>query len=238
MWYWLSNSKVRVGLLVNGLYLLSLILPSPAQVGGRPFAHTYERPGSETSGRPARRTPVVISLPPPAGPTKATSHRDKVSGSVTVYLDKDLTLLKARGHQLVLSPTFSLRRDDSPDSVLLHFMSYSRERTLSIDNKLSITADGQQVWPVYSIDGDVTWKGWKEETVPPFVTEADDGGVIENVGKTIPYEVFAKAISARSVVVNLGPHAVELKAEQLEALRDMHRLWSDSRAAASRPRQF
>ena len=236
MWYWLSNSKVRVGLLVNGLYLLSLILPSPAQVGGRPFAHTYELFGAETSGRPARRPPVVVELPPPTGPSKATSHYDAGSGIVTYYLDKDMTLLASPDLQLVLSPSFIARAGDSPGSVLLLFNGHSREQALSTNNQLSITADGKLAWPAYSADGDPDWKGWNEDSALPYVTRMPDGRVAEYIGKTIPYEVFAKAISARSVVVNLGPHAVELNAKQLEALRDMHRLWSDSRGAAGQPK--
>jgi hypothetical protein len=235
--YWLSSSKVRLGLLVNGLYLLSLILPSPSQIGGRSYVRTYARPTFEASGMPAKMPPVVVSLPKPTGPTKATSHRDKGSGSVTVYLGKDLTLLETPGSRLLLSPTFTVQPDGSPDSVLLHFLSYSSEDVLATDNMLSINADGRQVWPAYSSDDGMVWKGWREDLVPPFVTETE-GGVVENVGKTIPYNVFAKAIGAKTVVLSLGPHVLKLKAEQLEALRDMHRLWWDSRPAAGRPKQF
>lgn len=239
--YWLSSSKVRLGLLVNGLYLLSLFMPSHSQVGGRPYAHTYERPAFETSGRATgtatRRPPVAVDLPPPTRPMQATSHRDKMSGSAVFYLDKDLTLLEKRGSRLLLSPTVTVRPDGSPEPVLLQFIHYSEEHMLLTDNMFSITADGRQVWPAYSADGDQSWKGWRDELVPPFVTETE-GGVMENVSKTIPYEVFAKVIGAKTVVFSLGPHVLKLKAEQLEALRDMHRLWSGSRAAASRPKQF
>lgn len=240
--YWLSSSKMRLGLLVNGLYLLSLFLPSHSQVGGRSYVHTYERPTFETSGRPAgavlaRMPPVVVNLPPPTGPMQATSYSDKRAGSDIFYLDKDLTLLEKRGNRLLLSPSFTVRSDGSPEPVLLQFISYSEEHVLSTDNMFSITADGRQVWPSYGPDGDPTWNGRRDELVPPFVTEAEDG-VIENVSKTIPYEVFAKAIGAKSVALSIGPHVLKLKAEQLEALRDMHRLWSDSRPAAGRPKRF
>ncbi len=235
--YWLSSSKVRLGLLVNGLYLFSLFLPSPAQVGGRSYVRTYGRPTFEAARTPAKMPPVVVNLPKPTGPTQATLHRDKGSGSVTVYLGKELTLLERPGSRLLLSPTFTVQPDGSPDSVLLHFLSYSREHVLATDNMLSIIADGRQVWPPYSADDGMVWKDWREDLVPPFVTETEDV-VIENVGKTIPYHVFAKAIGAKTVVLSLGPHLLKLKAEQLEALRDMHRLWSDSRTAAGRPRQF
>jgi hypothetical protein len=239
--YWLSSSKMRLGLLVNGLYLLSLFLPSHSQVGGRPYVHTYERPTFEASGRSAgmgaTMPPPVVSLPKPTGPMKATSYREGRSGGVTVYLEKDLTLLETRGRRLLLSPSFTLRPDGSPDSVLLHFVSYSRESVLSTSNMLTITADGREVWPGYSSDDGMIWKGWRQDPVPPFVTETEDG-VMENVGKTIPYHAFAKTIGAKTVVLSLGPDVLKLKAEQLEALRDMHRLWSDSRASAGRPGQF
>lgn len=242
MLYWLSSSKVRLGLLVNGLYLLSLFLPSHSQVGGRPYVHTYDRPTFETSGGmtggAARMPPVVVNLPPPTGPTKATSYSDKGSGSATVFLEEDLTLLNTRDHRLLLSPSFTVRPYSSPDSVLLHFISYSREHSLSTDNGLSIIADGRQVWPAHGPDGDPAWDGWRSELVPPFVTETEGGGVVESVGKTIPYEVFAKVVGAKTVVISLGPHVLKLKAGQLEALRDMHRLWSGSRPAATPPKQF
>lgn len=241
MLYWLSSSKVRLGLLVNGLYLLSLFMPSHSQVGGRHYVRTYERRAFETSGGmtagAARMPPVVVDLPPPAGPMQATSHRDKMSGSAVFYLDKDLTLLEKQGNRLLLSPTVTVRPDGSPDPVLLQFIHYSEEHVLLTDNMFSITADGRQVWPAYSPDGDQSWKGWRDEFVPPFVTETE-GGVMENVSKTIPYEVFAKVISAKTVVFSLGPRVLKLKAEQLEALRDMHRLWSGSRPAARHPKQF
>jgi hypothetical protein len=235
--YWLSSSKVRMGLLVNGLYLLSLFMPSHSQVGGRPYVHTYERPLYEAAERPARRPPAVVNLPPATGPTKATSHRDERSGSLSVYLEKDLTLLEKEGNQLLLSPTFTVRPYSSPDSVLLHFVSYSGEYSLSTDNGLSITADGRRLWPAYAPDGDPTRDGWRDGLVPPSVTETEHG-VVESVGRTIPYEVFVKAIDSKKVVISLGPHVSKLKAGQLEALRDMHRLWSDSRATVSRPKQF
>lgn len=234
MRYWLSSSKVRLGLLINGLYLLSVALPSQSEIGRRAYVHTYARPTSEASESPAKRPPPVVNLPTPTGPTKAASYRDKVSNNVTVYLEKDLTLLETRGRQLLLSPSFTLQPDDSPGSVLLHFVSYSRKPVLSTNNMLTVIADGRQVWPSYGPDQ--SWEDWPGELVPPFVNETETG-IVENVGKTIPYKVFAKAIGAKTVVINLGPHVLKLKAEQLEALRDMHRLWSDSSAAASRPAQ-
>ena len=217
MRYWLSSPKVRLGLLVNGLYLLSLALPSSSLSGGPSHARTY--------GPPAKRPPVYVSLPPSkTGASRAISHVDKEWGDLTVYLVEDLTLLGARGQQLFLSPTFTMRQgDESPDSVLLRFVSYSDEPSFTNGARLVISADGKQVWPAYDVDGEAAWMGWVEEKVPPYIQPAEGGGFMENVGKTIPYEVFADLIRANRVVVNIGPHLVQLNAEQLEALRDMHR---------------
>ncbi|HEX8282599.1 MAG TPA: hypothetical protein VF588_04560 [Pyrinomonadaceae bacterium] len=232
MLYWLSSSKVRLGLLVNGLYLFSLFVPSPSQVGGRLYPNDYARPDFARPKRP----PISVFLTPPTGPTKATSYRDG-SGVLTVYLDKELTLQSSPGHVMTLSPTFTIRGDGSPDAVLLHFISYNRERSDSLDGGLLIRADGRLVWPAAGPDGDLTWNGWKEELVPAFVTE-NGGFYFENVGKTIPYEVFAEVIGAKSVVFSLGPYNVKLRDEQLEALRDMHRLWAAPPAPAGVRKRF
>jgi hypothetical protein len=221
MLYWLSNPKVRLGLLVNGLYLASLLLsPTPHRA-----ARTY--PGHEAPGF-ARipRPPVSIHLPPPAGPPRATAYRAPGASDFTVYLEKDLTLLGARGRRLLVSPTYTLREGDgSPESVLLRFVSFSGEPLFTDGARFVISADGRRVWPAYE-DGRLVWEGWTEEAVPPHLTLDEDGGVVENVGKAIPYEVFAQVISARRVVVNLGPHLMELNEEHLDALRDMHRILS------------
>ena len=222
MLYWLSNSKVRLALLVNGLYLISLIAPSSSSVGGRPYPHDYERTDFG-------RRPVSITLPPSAGPTKATSYRNS-RGDATIYLDKDLTLRQSRGRLLTLSPTFNTHGDDPPRSVLLHFISHNTGPALTIGTELFITADGRRVWPALDADGRPVWKGWVEQPVPPSVTEHIHGGVVENVGKSIPYEVFAEVVAAKGVVFNIGPYVVKLTDEQLEALRDMHRLWAKEAA--------
>lgn len=235
MWYWLYSSKVRLGLLVNGLYLLSLLVPSPSQTGGHVYdAGAYDRPGFARSRRP----PVTVGLPPSKGPTKATSYRVKGSDSLAVYLDKDLTLQETPGRRLLLAPTFTVRDDEEqPDAVLLRFIAFSDEPAPAADNRFYILADGRQVWPAYGTDGGAVWEDWNEQAVPPSVTHSEEDGFIENFGRTIPYEVFAEAVAARRVTLSLGPYFVRLSAEQLEALRDMHRLWSNSRTPSGRPKR-
>jgi hypothetical protein len=234
MFHLLSNPKVRLGLLVNGLYLLSLVLPPLLSDRAYPSVYADRRSGdSATPGR----LPVYVSLPPPAGTLKATSHHD--TGGFNVYLEQDLTLSGARGSRLLLSPIFTLREnEETPNSVLFRFVSFSDEQLLSNGDKLVISADGQQVWPTYREDGAPVWESWAEDTIPPFVTPAEQGGVVENVGKTIPYEVFADVIRAKRVVFNLGPHLVELSAGQLEALRDLHRLIPRLRTERSNSDRF
>jgi hypothetical protein len=234
MFHLLSNPKVRLGLLVNGLYLLSLTLLPLLSGRGQPTVYADRRSDdSATSGRPT----VYVSLPPPAGTLKATSHQDK--GGINVYLEQDLTLSGARGSRLLLSPIFTLREDEeTPNSVLLRFVSFSDEQLLSNGDKLVISADGKQVWPTYWEDGTLVWESWTEDTIPPFATPDEQGGVVENIGKAIPYEVFADVIRAKRVVFNLGPHLVELNAGQLEALRDLHRLIPRLRTERSNSKRF
>jgi hypothetical protein len=225
---WLSSPKVRLALLINGLYVISLLLPSPTQNHVRRSAlHAY----GSTVDRAVRRPPIRVSLPPAAGPTKAASYRGQGGGDLTIYLEKDLTMSGARGSRLQLSPTFIVPEyEDSPNSVLLRFLSFSDEPLFSAGANLVISADGRQVWPAYGYDGEPVWEGWAEDQFPPHATPAEQGGVVENVGKAIPYEVFADVIRAKRVVFNLGPHLVELNAGQMEALRDMHRLMARLRA--------
>ncbi len=217
---WLSNPKVRLALLVNGLYVISVVVPWAHTSGARRSAYAHRRSVDFVT---TARAPVYPSLPPPGGPMKATRYDN--GNDLTVYLEKDLTLSGARGRRLLLSPTFTVRKDEeTPNSVLLRFVSFSDEKLFSNGASFVLSADGRQVWPAQGDDGELVWESWKEEPVPPFATIDEQGWVVENVGKTIPYEVFADVIGAKRVVFNLGPHLVELNAEQLEALRDMHRL--------------
>ncbi|HEX8500696.1 MAG TPA: hypothetical protein VF659_08905 [Pyrinomonadaceae bacterium] len=231
MYDWLSKPKVRLGLLANGLYLLVLLLPSPQPARVRPHAHAFGQPGAAAPRRP----PVEITLPPPSGLMKATAYLEKSTGALSVYLEKDLTLLSVPGRRLSVAPIFTVGKNDgAPEYVLLRFISFSDEPWLSSENRLVITADGKQVWPAYTSGGAPVWHGWPDDPAPGVVTDDRASGVVENVGKNIPYEVFARAIAAKSVVVALGPHNFGLTANQLEALRDMHRLLSLPRAEAVR----
>jgi hypothetical protein len=218
---WFFKPKVQLGLFVNLIFIMFTLVSSAA--GG----HTYDyRDANEEPPlyRPNNRTPPNIALPPPTGPSKAASYLDKTTGEINIYLDNDLDLIRRPGFLLRLSPTFTVRNTgETPRSVLLRFVSFSGAQYFSYDHSLTITADDRQVWPAYGPDGGEAWKGWSDEGVPHSVTFSDNGLVVETVGKVIPYEVFAKIISAKLVSIHLGPESTDLMAGQLGALRDMHR---------------
>lgn len=214
---WFFKPKVQLGLFVNLIFIMFTLVSSAAGV------HTYDYRDAnvEPLYRPNNRTPPSIVLPPPTGPSKAASYLDKTTGELNIYLDNDLDLIRRPGFLLLLSPTFTVRSTgEAPRSVLLRFVSFSGAQYFSYDDKLTLTADGRQVWPA---DGGEPWPGWSEDKVPHSTTIGGDGRVVENVGKEIPYEVFAEVISAKHVSLQLGPEETVLTAAQLGALRDMHR---------------
>jgi hypothetical protein len=217
---WLSSPKVRLGLIVNGLYFISLF--TPASQHGRPrlFAHAPERHGDYAV------QPDYPALPPPTSQSRASAFNS--GGLLQVSLKKDLTLMERGGRKLILSPSFNAltRPSVEPNSVLFNFIIYSDKETCAGDCPLTINADGVTVWTSYA-HGDSP--GWQmRSSVPASSAKLEDGRVIKTMGAeslstTIPYKDFVDIISATRVVVRLGPDWVELTADQIEALRDMHR---------------
>ncbi|MBV9926846.1 MAG: hypothetical protein JOZ96_17640 [Acidobacteria bacterium] len=217
---WLSSPKVRLGLIVNGLYLISLVTPTAAphkrpRLFPRP-AETYDvQPDDKRPAAAEKKSYVYAPLPPPPkGPVKATTHVAKQFDQLDVYLTSDLMLIDRPDHRLTLSPTFTTRasRPEMPDSVLLRFVSYSSERTLSNTTPFTIIADGEEM-----IDGRTHfWYNGNAVTPPEGVP------FIEGMGVELPYGTFLNIISARQVVIELGADRVELTASQTDALRDMH----------------
>lgn len=212
---WLSSPKVRLGLLVNGLYFLSLLAPTP-QSDTRALGRYYAR--ARGSGRP----PAYAALPPATGPSKATTFRGAGTNQVEVYLTKDLTLVNKPGHSLLLSPIYTAGADgaEPPATVMLRFVSFSRGQFYDDESPLHIIADGEYKWPETSPAGLLRSRS---DMSRHSATAAEDGQVIETVGETLPYDLFVEIAAARSVVIRLGPDTVELNAEQIEALRDLHR---------------
>jgi hypothetical protein len=85
--YWISNPKVRLGLIVNGLYFISLFTPTPQH--GRPhlFAHTSERHGDY-----AVTVQPDVTLQPPSASSPASAYES--GGLLHVSLTRDMTLVK------------------------------------------------------------------------------------------------------------------------------------------------
>ncbi|MET0645851.1 MAG: hypothetical protein ABW208_04470 [Pyrinomonadaceae bacterium] len=212
---WLSSPKVRLALIVNGLYFISLFTPPPPYARPRLFAHTNgrraERPAAKRLA--AKAPPAYAPLPRPSGPTQAATHYWKERDQLDVYLTNDLTLIRQLGHTLMLSPTFTAKAlaPEPPRSVLMHFVSYSQQQVFDHDTPFVITADGAELWR-------------SGATASPLHSAAyDDDQVVETFGQEIPYDLFLSIISARHVVVELGDDRVELTADHIEALRDMRR---------------
>ena len=209
---WLSNPKVRLGLLVNGLYLVVLFAPPLHWWRARVLSHANAR---------LKRANVYAPLPPAAGPSKATTYRGEGTSQVEVYLTHDLTLVEKPGHTLLLSPTYVADADGSepPEGILLRFVSFSTRQVFADDSPLVIAADDKVLWPEYPYG-----RGTPQDPRSRHsATEGGDGRIIETVGETLPYDLFVEIVRAKSVVVRLGPDRVELSPEQIESLRDLHR---------------
>lgn len=212
---WLSNPKVRLALIVNGLYFISLFTPTQPHTRPRLFSRTFEN--TEARAWP-KKAPVYATLPPASRPSKAATWVNSGLDQLDVYLDEDLTLVKRPGHRLLLSPTFTTKASnpEAPDTILLRFVSHSAVETFSDTSSLTIWANGEYIW-------DNEPGGRYGTNAVRHSATADDGEVTETLGVAMPYEVFAGVISARKVILQLGPDTVELTADQVEALRDMHR---------------
>jgi hypothetical protein len=217
---WLFKPKVQLGLFVNFIFVMFTLVSSGASGG-----NAYERRFTYVPPPPPANQPLpYIPLPPPAGPSKATSYLDESTGELNVYLENDMSLIRRPGFLLLLSPICTVQRGaDAPRSVLLRFISYSETQDFTYDHSLTITADGVQAWPATSADGGNEFRRGSEDAVPHSVTFGSGGRIAETVGKEIPYEVFARLVSAKRVTFELGPEQIRLTAGQLEALRDMHR---------------
>jgi hypothetical protein len=226
---WLSSPKVRLALIVNGLYFISLVTPTAPHTRPRLFAHARESRGGDRAVPVAQ--PDYVPLPPPSAPSRASAFES--GGLLHVSLNNDLMLVKRPERRLVLSPSFSARTfpPAEPQSVLLNFILYttSDEKSCPGDCPLTIRANEEVLWPERSaIDPGGHSYGWKREGVPHSSDRLEDGSVVETMAAEsfsaeVPYDTFLDIISARRVVVRLGPDWVELTADQIEALRDMHR---------------
>lgn len=223
-----------MALIVNGLYFISLVTPTTPHTRPRLFAHARE-PWNKSAAPPAPQ-PEHVPLAPPITAYRAAA--DESGGLLHVSLTKDVTLVQRPGRKVLFSPSFSAptRPAAEPDSVLLNFIIYAGEQTCPNECPLTITADGVTVWTSYS-HGDSP--GWQQRGhVPHSSAKSDDGSVVEtlaaeSLSTRMTYEAFIDMISAKRVIIRLGPDWVELTADQIEALRDMHRRLPQPPPAAS-----
>ena len=215
---WLSSSKVRLGLVINVLYLLSLAVPSP---------HSNALPHSRSSARPPARLrsvnpPDYAPLTSQTQPLQAETHYWKHSGQLDVYLTRELTLVRERGHTLLLSPSFNTQAlsPERPRTVHMFFTAFSHEQYYDRDTRFVITADGEELWRYgRRAAGDETPPNGKALHSAAL---DERGQVFETLSHEIPYDLFVRIVGARRVTLELGPERVELTSEQMAALLDMH----------------
>jgi len=219
---WLSSPKVRLALIVNGLYFISIFTPTTPHTRPRFFAHAR-------ATREARPAPPLQrgSVPPASSYKLSRASASESGGLLHVSLYQDLTLVERPGRTLLLSPSFNARQNpaEEPDFVLLNFIRYSGDETCPDDCPLTITADNATVRTSYSHGSS---PGWQRERVPHSAEKLEDGRVVETMGAEslstwMSYEGFIDMISAERVIIRLGPDRVELNHDQREALRDMYR---------------
>lgn len=224
---WLSNPKVKLALYVNGLYLLSFYAPlSPRDT--TPHFLTQAREKVVRHSAPVGM-PDYVPLPPPSAPGRATAYES--GGMLHVSLSKDLTLVQRPGRTLLLSPSFAAPKypPGEPDFMRLSFIIYADRETCPGDCSLTIDADGETRWALADPpDPRFNTYTWRRDRVPHSSSTLDDGRVVETMAAEsftaeMPYDVFLDVVSAKRVIIKLGPDRVELTADQIEALRDMHR---------------
>jgi hypothetical protein len=224
---WLSSPKVRLALIVNGLYFISLFTPLSRH--GRPhlFAHTY-KPFS--NGAAPVTLPDYVPLPPPSTPSQATSYEN--GGLIHVTLNKNLTLVRRPGRLLQLALFFHARTEppEEPEAVDFSFNLYTDVENSCPDKcPLNIIADDMTLAPAYTRSGASPHSDSLSRSTPrDYATQSEvdqmlASNFLDIVNTSVSYEQFLEILSAKRVIVRLGPDWVELTADEIEALRDMHR---------------
>jgi hypothetical protein len=224
---WLSSSKVRLGLIVNGLYFISLFTPSPEHGRRHLFAHMS--PQSSERAAPVA-LPDHFPLPPPAAPSYASAYEN--DGLLHVSLTKNLMLVRRPDRVLQLALFFHARTNPprEPDSVDFSFSLYTdEEHTYPNDCPFTIIADDMTLSPAYVRSGAVPHSSslssstQRDPATQSEVEQMIDSKFLDMVSMSISYEQFVEITSAKRVIIRLGPDWVELSPDQLEAMRDMHR---------------
>ena len=218
---WLSNPKVRLALIVNGLYFVSLFTtPSPRD--SRP--HFFAQARESLAARESRARHDYVPPPPPAALSHMSAYES--GGRFHVSLTKDLTLVKRPGRTLVLTPALSVptHPQDEPFVAVLNFILYSdKEDDCPGGCSLVIAADRVVVWPEYAREGA---PGLLRERIPGEPSKLPYGRAVETMNAelltaTMSYEQFDRIVNAKGVTITLGPDRVGLTAQQVETLREM-----------------
>jgi hypothetical protein len=232
---WLSSPKVRLGLIVNGLYFISLFTPATPHTRPRLFAHAREPVVVADSMfvPPAPAPPATVPFAPPSPRSRAAAYE---SGSLRhVSLDNDLRLVTRPGRALLLAVNFSAPTNPPavPEFVYFTFHLYTDEQACPYNCQLNIIADSMTLSPEYARSGaaprtqglspGLQGGGAQQPSARPEDDPIFSAQFLDWVGAKISYEEFVKIVMAKQVRIRLGPDWVELSADQMEALRDMQR---------------
>ena len=217
---WFFRPKVQLGLFVNLIFVVFTVV-SP--IFGERHGSLYISRAVESEPPPMPH----VSLPPPAPLSKITAVES--GGLVSVSLTNDMTLVREPGRTLVFAPSFSTRARPAaelPSTVTLRFTIFSGEEACPDACMLVINADGSRVWE--SAANGTFSTDWTRVKVPASTITLADGQVAETLAAEtfttqIPYAMFVDILSARRVVLSLGPDKVELTYEQMQTLREMNR---------------
>jgi hypothetical protein len=220
---WLSSSKVRLALIVNGLYFISVFTPTTQHSRPRFFAHTHEAQVSPlaTLAPPVLR-PDYAPYPPPSPRSNAVV--DESNGLLNVSLDRDLTLVKRPDRELLLSLNFSARTKPRalPEYIFLTFHLYTDQTSCPYDCPVNVIADDKSLTPVITRPDNTTPASDTPRQRPPFDGEPHvETKYLHWVSARISLQEFMEIINAKRVLVGLGPDWVELNSDQMSALREM-----------------
>lgn len=216
---WLFKPRVQVGLLVNLAFVIFTLVSShvgaPTPVRWHP---TFIDDSSAASYAP---------LPPPSAPSRAVTSES--GGRLNVSLDNGLTLVRRPGYTLIFSPYMDAPNPpaEPPPLVTMRFITFSEDEDEDCPGAcmLVINADGKRV--LESATTGTFSSGWKRDKISPVSATVRGQEVTTRPAETltaqIPYDMFLEIISAKRVVMSLGPDKVELTHDQINALRDMHR---------------
>jgi hypothetical protein len=223
---WLFKPKVQLGLLVNFIFVMFTLVSSSAGSHRQSTRVLIEEPRGvaveERHGVAAVETIDdnkfrYVQLPPRRGPSQATSYRDQQSGQLSVYTTQELTLVRKDGRALTLWPVFYVNGPSivPPRKVLLRFTSKSTAQLYKDECELEIRSEaGTYLWQALPVTHESAKKGGAR-------------GVVERLETDIPYSVFLKLVTSKSVTLRVGVEEIPLTESQMSALRDMQRCIQD-----------